>query len=189
MSTPQQAKAQSNGTTVNTLTELKPPLVGQTNLGRFFEMLSVLFFAASVVLLVVGYENPLYWLLALYLLVNAFLFFKLAVRNAVNEVAKQNEQQAKLRYKVNGRRLTTLESVGVPADVRSALRGLINESPMTAEELLAKATLNPDGGLSLERMKQWRETILTYTRIDGMPAIAPSANGSHSQGTATAATN
>lgn len=189
MSTPQQAKAQSNGTNVNPLTELKPPLVGQTNLGRFFEMSSVLFCAASVVLLVVDFKNPLYWILAVYLLVNAVLFFKLAVRKAVKEVTKQNEEQSKLRYKVNGRRLTTLESVGVPADVRSALRGLINESPMTAEEFLAKATLNPDGGLSLERIKQWRETILTYTRVDGMPGVAPSINGSHSQGKPTAAAN
>ena len=189
MSTPQEAKAQSNGTNVNTLTELKPPLVGQTTLGRFLEMFSVLFCAASVVLLVVDFKNPLYWIVALYLLVNALLFFKLAVRNAVKEVTKQNEEQAKLRYKVNGRRLTTLESVGVPADVRSALRGLMNESPLTAEEFLAKATLNPDGGLSVERMKQWRETILTYTRIDSTPAVTPGANGSQSQAKAVAATN
>ena len=87
---------------------------------------------------------------------------------------------------MNGRRLTTLESVGVPADVRSALRGLINESPLTADEFLARATLNPDGGLSVERMKQWRETILTYTRVDGMPDVSQSANVSQSQGTAAA---
>lgn len=185
MSTP---KAPSNGTNVNTLTDLKPPLVGQTNLGRLFEMLCVMFCALSVVLLVVDFKNPLNWIVALYSLVIALLFFKLAVRTAVKEVTRQNAEQATLRYKVNGRRLSTLESVGVPADVRSALRGLLNESPLTADEFLSKATLNPDGGLSWERMKQWRETILTYTRVDGMPAVAPSANGSQSQGKA-AATN
>ena len=178
MSTRQDTKTTNNGTSVDTPTDLKPSSARQTTAGRFFEMMCVLCCAASTVLLVLGFKNPFYWIGIPGSLVIALLTYKLAIRTAVNEVTRQDQLEAKVTYKVNTGRLRTLELVGVPADVIRALESVVNESPVTAEEFLGKLTRESDCSLSRERMKQWQRTILKYTRVDDLPAVAPASNGS-----------
>lgn len=165
---------------------LNPKLPARfTNLGRFYEILAI---TSAVGILVVYGLNFSGWLLALAVIVLAILSagaYMLAIRYAVTarrvqgllEKARAAEESARTslwKYKITYGRLRTLKEAGVPEDVTVALEPFVNQEPLLKKQFLDTLALKCD--LSWERINEFTDTVLKYTKVDSHPDVAPEPN-------------
>src|SRR5215211_1194461 len=173
MSNPQEFASDNGDANGNRPAERKPSSSGQTRWGRFDEMAGVVLFMASGIACVLGwFQGRMYWLLVPFFFAGAIVLYQRAARQALKKANTEKQEQGKLKYQVTKTRLLTLKSVGVPQDVRRALFRLRDQPPGPADEFLGKVAQD----LSWERINQWREEILTYTKIDNTSAAISPVN-------------
>ena len=140
----------------------------QTNWGPFYELAGVVLGMASLVSLALLLQGQERWLLVLFFITavvagaGAIFFYVSAAHQALKKANAEKLEQAKFKYQVTTNRLLTLKTLGVPVDVRMALRKLLDSPAQPEYEFLRNVAQD----LSWERINQWKQQILTHTRTD-----------------------
>lgn len=165
---------------------LNPKLPARyTNLGRFYEILAIL---SAVAILVVYGLNFGGWVSGAALIVFGTLSvwaYRLAIGYAVKatrvqgllEKARAADESARTslwKYKITNGRIKTLEAADVPKDVTETLHKFVEESPLPKKQFLEHIARNSD--LSLERINEFADTVLKYTKVDSHPDVVPKPN-------------
>ena len=141
---------------------------------QFFEVLTVLMAAGSVCLGVFKYDSPWMLFLAGVVLMGAAVPLHFAIVNATKAAVLARSRASSSRYALTRQRVRTLRFVNASEDAIEALEEIRKELPkderLTEKELITRLAAE----LGSERMKEVKDIILKYTRVDDADLAAGS---------------